>query len=99
MPGRTSLRGRISVDVGACARAVKNGGAMEGTAAKARADRTRKREILRVMDRLGRAGSMNCQSYAARYGEAIEPKGGKGGSQRRTERLGVLEPGEPTKPR
>jgi|HubBroStandDraft_4_1064222.scaffolds.fasta_scaffold00852_4 hypothetical protein len=39
---------------------------------------------------------MNCQSYAARYGEAIGPKGG---SERRTERLGVLEPGEPTKPR
>ena len=61
------------MDVGTCARAVKNDGTIEGTAANARADRIRKREILRVMDRLGRAGSMNCQSYAARYGEAIGP--------------------------
>jgi hypothetical protein len=38
---------------------------------------------------------MNCQSYAARYGEAIGPKGGPEG---RTEWLGVLEPGEPIKP-
>jgi len=63
------------VDVGVCACAAKNDGMMAG--AETKADRIRKREILRVMDRLGRAGSMNCQSYAARYGEAIGPKGGR----------------------
>ena len=65
------------MDVGVCACAAKNDGMMAGAETTAKADRIRKREILRVMDRLGRAGSMNCQSYAARYGEAIGPKGGR----------------------
>ena len=82
MPGRTSLRGWISVDVGTCACAVKNHGTIAGAEAKARADRTRKQEIFRVMDRLDRAESMNCQSYAARYGEAIGPAEGFGVGQR-----------------
>lgn len=61
---------------------MKSDGAIAGAEANARADRTRKREIFRVMDRLGRAESMNCQSYAARYGEAIGPEEGVGVGQR-----------------
>jgi len=65
------------VDAGAWASAVKDDGAIAGADTNAKADRIRKREILRVVDRLGRAGSMNCQSYAARYGEAIGPGEGR----------------------
>ena len=56
---------------------MKNDVATAGATANARTDSIRKREILQVMDRLGRAESMNCQSYAARYGEAIGPAEGR----------------------
>jgi hypothetical protein len=52
---------------------MKNDDAIAGAEANARADRMRKREIRRVMDRLGLAENMNWQSYPPRYGEAIQP--------------------------